>query len=91
MCVSFKLLRAIKIAVPVPQFDGHVVRRGQQVGQIGMHFKAPNVVGMTFKFLDFFHGIVVKNANAHVIGCRYEPLLAGHEFGASHGKFRDFK
>jgi hypothetical protein len=89
--VSFKDLRAIESSIPVPEFDGHIVRTGQDVGQRGMHFERSNVVRVRFKLLDLFHCVVVENAQSHVITGSQEPLLADDEASASHGKLADFK
>ena len=51
-----------------------------------MYFKAANVVGMRFKFLDFLHGIVIKGSHTHVVAGGNEPLFAGDKLGAADGQ-----
>jgi hypothetical protein len=38
MRMSFKDLRTIKSTIPIPQFNRHIVRTRQDVGQTGMDF-----------------------------------------------------
>ena len=56
-----------------------------------MDFETANVIGMSFKFLDFFHGIVVEYSHSHVIRGSDEPLFSSDKLGASYWEFRDFK
>jgi hypothetical protein len=88
MRMTLKHLRAIKVAIPVPQFNRHVVTRRQDVGKGWMHFEATNVISVRFKLFDLFHGIVIENAQAHIIGCGQEPLFASYKFGTADGQFR---
>jgi hypothetical protein len=89
--VPLEHLGAIKATIPIPELDGHVVTAGQDIRQGRMDLETTNVVGMSFKFLDFFHGIVVEHAESHIIGRCQKPLLACDKLGASHGQFADLK
>mmetsp|Transcript_28668 Transcript_28668/g.47449 ORF Transcript_28668/g.47449 Transcript_28668/m.47449 type:complete len:203 (+) Transcript_28668:1098-1706(+) len=91
MGVSFKHLGTIKATFPVPQLDSHVIRRRKDVGEGRMDFEGTNVIGMSFEFLDFLHGIVVEDTNAHIIRSSNEPLFARNEFGASHRQLAQLK
>jgi hypothetical protein len=46
---------------------------------------------MAFKFFDFFHRIVVEDAQSHIVTGGQEPLFAADEFGTSDGQFGNFK
>ena len=89
--MSFKDLRTIKSTVPVPQLDAHIVGGGQDVWKRRMDLQATNVIGMGFKLLDLFHGVVVEHTQSHVGGGGQEPLFAGDEFRTSHGELGNFK
>lgn len=91
MGVAFKHLRTIKPAIPIPQFNRHVVRGRQYVGERGVHFERSNVIRVAFKFLDFFHGIVIKDAEAHIVTGGNEPLFAFDKLCAADWQFGNFK
>ena len=44
MGVAFKDLGAVPVLVPVPEFDSHVVRGGEDVGEGGVDLHVPDVV-----------------------------------------------
>jgi hypothetical protein len=87
MCMTFKHLRTIKATFPVPQLDGHVVRRRKNVRKRRMDFDGTNVIGVSFKLLDFLHGIVVEDTKAHIIRGSNEPLFSCDKFGTSDWQF----
>ena len=89
--MTLKHLRAIKILVPVPQLDGHVIGGGQNIWQSRVNLQGSNVVAMRFKLLNFLHGVVVEHSQAHIIRRRDEPLLARDKLGTSDGQFTEFK
>jgi hypothetical protein len=91
MRMPFKDLCTIKSTIPIPQFDGHVIGRRQDVVQTGVYFETANVVSTSFKFLDFFHGIVIEYSHSHVIRGSDELLFSRDKLGASDWEFRDFK
>ena len=91
MCVSFEHLRAIKTAIPVPQLDRHIITARQHIGKGGMDLETTNIIGVGFKFLDFFHRVVVKDTKAHIVGSGQEPLLSCDKLGTSYGQLADFK
>lgn len=56
-----------------------------------MDFQRSNVIGVRLKLLDLFHGIVVEDTQAHVIGGCQEPLLAGQKLGAADGEIAELE
>lgn len=89
--MPFKHLCAVKAAVPVPEFDGHIIRRRQDVREGGVHFETTNVISVRFEFFDLFHRVVIEDAHAHIVRGRQEPLLARDKLGATHGQIGHFK
>ena len=85
--VPLEELSAFKIAIPIPQLDGHVVTASEEVGQGGVHLHISDVVGMSLKVLDFLHGVVVINPDPHVIARADNPLFASDEFGTADWQF----
>ena len=91
MGMSFEQLRTIEIAIPIPQFDCHIIGTAQYVGEGRMNFQRSDVIGMGFKIFDFFHGIVIEHTHPHIVGRCEEPLFPCDEFRTSHWQFRHFK
>ena len=89
--MTFKDLGALESSIPVPEFDRHVIRGGQDIWQGRMDFQRPNVISVRIEFLNFFHGIVVEYTYAHIITRCEEPLLANDKFGTSDRQFTNFK
>lgn len=89
--MPFEHLSAIKATIPIPQLDGHIVRRREHVGKRRMDFQGTNVICMSFKFLDFLHCVIVEDTETHIVGGCNEPLFSRDEFGASDGELREFK
>lgn len=61
MRVAFKELGAVKVAVPVPQFNGHVVAGAEDVRERRMNFEGANVIGMGLPLVDLFHRVVIQD------------------------------
>ena len=85
--MSFEHLRAIKATIPIPQLDGHIVRRREHVRKRRVDFQGTNVICMSFKLLDFLHCVIVEDTKTHIVGGCDEPLLSRDEFGASDRQF----
>ena len=60
-------LDALPAFVPIPQFDGHVIRGGEHKRLSRMDNDGADVVGMSFEGRDLFRGIVIVNSYLEVI------------------------
>lgn len=78
---------AVKITIPIPTLDGHIVRTGKKVRERGMHLHIPDVIPMRFKVLNLLHSVVIVHPDPHIVTRGHEPLFAGDEFGAADGEF----
>lgn len=85
--MAFKELSAVKIMIPVPKLDGHIVTTSEEVRQGGMDLDISDIIGMSLKVLNFLHGVVIVNPNPHIVTRADNPLLAGDEFGTSDWQF----
>lgn len=81
--MSLEELCAVKIAIPIPKLDGHIVTASEEVWQGGVDLNISDVIGMSLKVLNFLHGVVVVHSNPHIVARADDPLLAGDEFGTS--------
>ena len=86
MLMALKVLRAVKVLIPIPEFDGHIIRATEHVGEGGVDLDEAHVVGVGLEFLHLLHGVVIVDAEFHVVGGGDEPLLASDEFGAADGE-----
>jgi hypothetical protein len=82
---------AVEVTIPIPTFDGHIVRTGKEYGQGGMNLHITDVIPVSLKVLNLLHGVVIVNADAHIVAAGHEPLLPRDEFGASDGQFGHLK
>ncbi len=91
MLMPLKVLRAIKVLIPVPELDAHIIGTGEDVGEGGVHLDEADVIRMGLDLLDLLHGVVVVDSEFHVVGCGDEPLLARDEFGTADGKLGELE
>lgn len=42
-----------------------------------------DIVRVGFKLFDFVHGVVIVDANCHVVGATDNPLFSGDKFGCA--------
>jgi len=89
--VSFEDLFAGPFVVPVPKLDGHVVGRGEYVGLDWVDGDRANVVGVGLEHVDPLEGVVVEDADLHVVGAGDDPVLAGDEFGGANWRLADLE
>lgn len=82
---------ALKVLIPVPQLDRHVIRARDDEGQRGVDREVAEVVRVRLPRLDLFHRVVVEDADHEVVRARYDPLLARDELGGADGELRDLK
>ena len=55
MGMSLEELCAVKIAIPVPKLDGHIVTTSEEVWQGGVDLNISDVIGMSLKLLSLQH------------------------------------
>merc|ERR1719181_703337 len=56
-----------------------------------MDLDAADIVGVGLELAHLLHGVVVVDAEAHVVGCGEEPLLSGNELGAPDWELRELE
>ena len=67
MSMTFIDLLTLPALLPVPQLDIHIIRRGKNKRECGMNSNRSNIVSMGFKLTNTFHGVVVENADFHIL------------------------
>jgi hypothetical protein len=91
MAMSFKDLGACPTAIPIPEFDEHIIRAGEDDRESGMDSDMANVIGVSFKLFDLVHGVVVVDTDHHVISAANHPLFTGNELGSTDCRFGEEK
>jgi len=89
--MAFKDLCACPAFIPIPQLDQHVVRAGEEEREGGMDGYGADVVCMGFELFDFVHGVVVVDADCHVVGATDDPLFSGDEFSCTDWEVGELK
>lgn len=76
-------LHAFPVLVPVPEADGHVVRARQNIGESRVDGNTANVVAVGIPGVNLFVGVVVEDAELHIVGSCNHVVLAGNELGST--------
>mmetsp|Transcript_10932 Transcript_10932/g.24839 ORF Transcript_10932/g.24839 Transcript_10932/m.24839 type:complete len:201 (-) Transcript_10932:33-635(-) len=86
VCMALKDIAVRPILVPIPQLDGHVVRRCDDIRHARMYCYTSNIVCVRFKLVDLLKRVVVEHSNLHVIRSSDDPLLPRGKFCATYWK-----
>lgn len=74
-----------EIVFKVPYFDFRLVRAWDNVGLCWVHNDGPNEISMGLEFLNFLHGVIVKDPNMEIIGATNNPLFLENKSNCSYG------